>query len=113
MVGKVLSWSAALRNGFQPGLYPYQAEQVPQGACEAILDAKIWAKKVMAICCYFTERGTGRKFQLTVYCNRQTGLYRIQGSELDFTQCPVGCVYALKVLFDPKGRTVLTAAVLR
>lgn len=100
MDGKVLSWAAALHSGFQPGRYSYQAAAIPTGAYEVILDAKIWAKKIMGINCYFTACQTGTKFQLTVYCQKETGLYRLRGGKLDFTVCPVGCRYVIQVATD-------------
>ncbi len=63
MENNVLSWNIALEKGLEPRLYPYTAEHVPVGKYEAVLDFKIWAKKAMGICCYFTQRNTGIKFQ--------------------------------------------------
>jgi hypothetical protein len=50
----VLSWNVALEKGYEPRIYPYATEDVPLGEYEAVLNFKIWAKKAMAISCYFT-----------------------------------------------------------
>lgn len=113
MAGNVLSWGVALDKGYTPWLYVYAPKEVPMGEFDAILDFKIWAKKVMGISCYFTQMGTGRKFQLTVYLDLRTRLYRIQGCEVDFVQSPIGHCYQVKVSLHSKGRTVFEKAVLK
>lgn len=106
MRGNVLSWQAAIRRGYRPNLYGYAAHTVPVGEVQAVLDFKIWAKKVMAINCYFTQTGTGLPFQLTVYC--QQGKYGVQ--DLDFAVCPVNRLYRLWTVVDRKERVKLIAA---
>jgi hypothetical protein len=100
----VLSWNQALRMGHQPALYPFIATLVPTGEFEAVLDFKIWAKKTMGICCYFTQTETGRKFQLTVYRRKSDEKYMLGGSEIDFTTCHTDCIYKVRVDINGKGK---------
>src|SRR5688572_3285024 len=102
-VRNILSWGKALDSGWQPGRYQYAAEYVPEGTYEAILDFKIWAKKVMAINCYFTIKSTGQKIQLTVYC-QETGRYMLPGGAIDFTNSPTQTVYLIEVHADQKKK---------
>ena len=108
MAANVLSWSVAIDKGFKSGLYPY--DDVPLGEFEAILDCKIWAKKIMGICCYFTHAATLKKFQLTVYCKHDSGAYKIEGCDLDFTQCPTGRVYMIFVIANERKKIVFVHA---
>ncbi len=78
MESSVLSWNVALEKGYEQRLNPYATDHVPLGEYEAILDFKIWAKKVIAICCYFTQKVTGIRFQLTVYRRQKDELYRFR-----------------------------------
>ena len=66
MENNVLSGNVALEKGHEPRLYPYTAEHVPVGSYQAVLDFKIWAKKAMGICCYFTQRNTGIKLLMGI-----------------------------------------------
>lgn len=93
----VLLWNQALRMGHQPALYPFIATLVPTGEFEAVLDFKIWAKKTMGICCYFTQQSSGRKFQLTVYRRKKDERCMLDGSEIDFTTCETGASYIISV----------------
>ncbi|SRR6266496_953242 len=112
MAGNVLSWGVALKKGFEPGLYPYTFNEIPLGEYEAVLDCKIWAKTIMGINCYFTHVLSGKKFQLTVYCKHRTGIYKIEGCGIDFTQCETGRLYQLTVLANDKKTIVFANAVL-
>ena len=94
----MLSWNVALERGYEPRHYPYATAQVPLGTYEVVLDFKIWAKKAMAICCYFTQRDTGVKFQITVYRRPEDKSYRLEESDVDFRVCPVNSVYTIKVI---------------
>jgi hypothetical protein len=76
---------------------------VPIGVTEAILDFKMWVKKPAGVNCYFTETSPGRKFVLTVYRDYKEGLYRIKGCDLDFTVCPTGQTYLVRVKVNQKG----------
>jgi hypothetical protein len=107
MAGNVLSWSAAIKKGYEPRLYPFSFEEIPLGEYPARLDFKIWAKKVMGICCYFTQEKTGKKFQLTVYCTQATGVYKIGNSKIDFAQCPVEKNYEISVIATEKKKAIL------
>lgn len=103
MESNVLSWGQALEKGYEPRLYPYQAEQIPLGEYEAKLDFKIWAKKIAGICCYFTQQNTGIKFQLTVYRRRSDELYQLEGGDVDFKICPISSFYHIRVGLNSKG----------
>lgn len=103
MQNNVLSWRDAIRQGFQPGLYLYAADQVPVGVVVARLDFKIWAKKIMGIGCYFSEFSTYRKFRLTVYCSSE-GIYRVRDGQIDFASCLIASFYRLIIIKDMKNR---------
>lgn len=112
MANNVLSWHRALDQGFEPREYKYAAGLVPEGEYDAILDQKIWAKKAIAINCYFTIVTTRQKIQLTVFCKPQTGLYQVPGSVVDFPSCPLGQIYHVHVKANDKGRVVFQKAAL-
>lgn len=109
MASNVLAWKDALAKGLNPSLYPYA--DVPLGEYEAVLDFKIWAKKVMRICCYFTVADTGKKIQLTVYCN-EAGIYKPGNSEVNFAICEFGRRYQIKVVANQKKKIVFADAAL-
>ncbi|WP_121355714.1 hypothetical protein [Flavisolibacter nicotianae] len=111
MESNVLSWNAALQKGHEPRLYPYATETVPFGRYYAVLDFKIWAKKAIAIGCYFTQKSTGIKFQVTVYRRQTDKLYRLEGGDVDFKVCPVCAVYAITVFLNGAGNVALRNAV--
>jgi hypothetical protein len=108
MASNVLAWKDALAKGLNPGLYAYQ--DVPLGEYDAILDFKIWAKKVMAISCYFTQADTGKKIQLTVYCS-EAGIYK-PGGDVNFATCDIGKAYRIHVAANQKKKIVLLHALL-
>lgn len=109
MTINVLSWKSALALGHNPTLYSYLYEDVPIGEYLAVLDFKIWAKKVMAINCYFTQVTTGKKFQLTAYCNDQ-GVYKV--GDVNFSMCPIKRTYSIVVNANQKKKIICTNAVL-
>jgi len=110
MERSVLSWNVALEKGYEPRLYPYATDHVPLGEYEAILDFKIWAKKAIAICCYFTQKDTGIRFQLTVYRRQKDELYRLDEGDIDFKVCPVNTVYFISVNMNGKQKSALKNA---
>jgi len=111
MQNDVLSWNVAIDKGFNPSMFPYTAEHVPVGNYDATLEFKIWAKKVMGICCYFTQTETGKKFQLTVYRQPGSKKYTLDKSDkIDFTKTPIGRRYHLNVFINEKGRIVFQEA---
>ena len=83
--------------------YPFIATLVPTGQFEAKLDFKIWARKTMGICCYFTQQRSGRKFKLTVYRRNNDERYMLDGCEIDFTTCETGILYMVSVEINGKG----------
>jgi hypothetical protein len=106
----VLSWNVALEKGYEPRLYPYATEDVPSGEYETVLDFKIWAKKAMAISCYFTKKNSGVKFQLTVYRRQKDEQYKLDNCEFDFKVCPVNTVYLISVNLNGKQKAALKNA---
>jgi hypothetical protein len=109
----VLSFRAALEKGYEPRLYSYDPARIPLGEMEAMLDFKIWSKRIIAINCYFTKTDTGEKFVLTVYGHPKTGRYTLPGSTLDFGQCPIDCSYNVMVGrkgVDEKNKVALVKA---
>lgn len=110
MGSNVMTWDEAIKKGYEPKLYPFSFEDVPLGTYEAMLDFKIWAKKIMAIGCYFTQNGTGQKFQVTVYCIRNAGVYKIENCETDFVQCSVEKMYEVCVCAGEKKKILFKRA---
>jgi hypothetical protein len=110
MEKNVLTWNQALRMGYQPGLYPFIATLVPTGKFEAVLDFKVWARKTMAVCCYFTQTETGIKFQLTVYRRKSDEKYMLDGSEIDFSTADIGCNYIVWVGINGMGKISFKSA---
>ena len=102
----VVTWLQAIEKGYEPRLYSYQIEDVPVGEYDAVLDCKVWANKIMGICCYFTQKCTGKKFQLTVYRRLVDKIYKLKSSDIDFTECPLNCAYHIRVSIHEKGRAV-------
>lgn len=103
----VLAWNEALNRGHLPRLYGYTPGEIPTGEFCAVLDCKIWAKKVIGINCYFSHFDTGQKFQLTVYFNLSSKGYYINSGNVDFSSCAIGKVYYLIVRLDVKGQPFL------
>jgi len=106
----VESWKTAVEMGLDPRAYTYAPDKVPTEEIEAVLDCKIWAKQTMGIGCYFTEIGTGCKFVLTVYRSNKDGEYKVRNCPIDFTDCPIGEKYALKVALNGHGNPYIQAA---
>lgn len=104
----VFTWNEALGKGYSPWLYGYTTGEVPTGKLDAVLDYKIWAKKLMAINCYFTQVSNGRKFQITVYYNHSSKGYYIDG--IDFSNCLNAVIYFLIISRDNIGWPFLKAA---
>ncbi|MES2329285.1 MAG: hypothetical protein V4539_06745 [Bacteroidota bacterium] len=98
----VITWLQSIEKGYEPRNYAYEADAVPIGHYDALLECKVWAKKVSAVCCYFKEGSTGKRFQLTVYNNGGTG-YFLKDCPVDFTKCPVGVMYHIRVSLSAKG----------
>ncbi|WP_205514303.1 hypothetical protein [Longitalea arenae] len=99
----IFSWDKAIACGCQPSHYHYTADRVPLGTYEAVLGFEIWAKKIMAINCYFTITRTYQKIQLTVYC-KEAGRYMLACGEIDFVSYPTQTVYVIEVRADQKKK---------
>jgi hypothetical protein len=97
--------------GCEPRLYPYATEDVPFGCYQAVLDFKIWAKKATAIGCYFTQKDTGKLFQLTVYRCQTDKLYRLDEEDIDFKVCVVNAIYVITVVLNGKQNAALESVV--
>ena len=106
----VISWASALHNNFAPGNYTINHNEIPHGKTTAILDCKIWAKKIMGINCYFTATCLDKKFQLTVYCDFKNGTYKVPGSAINFATCPINNEYDIEIRCGPGNKVVLTNA---
>lgn len=91
----VFSFAAAKHRDLDTSLYVFKEHEVPIGRINATLDFKIWAKKVLAINCYFS--GADTKFILTVYCDRFG--YRLAPGGIDFSTCPTGMIYTVDIQF--------------
>jgi len=109
----VESWKTAVEKGFEPRAYTYAPDKVPVGEIEAMLDRKIWAKQAMGIGCYFTQARTGAQFVLTVYRSNQDGEYKVRDCPIDFTDCPIGEQYVLKVALNGHGNPFIKEARLK
>lgn len=103
MESNVLFWNQALEKGNDPRLYSYLTANIPLGEYEAKLDFKVWAKKVSGICCYFTQKDTVVKFQLTVYRRQKDELSQLEGCDIDFKICPISVIYHFKIGLNAKG----------
>jgi len=110
MESNVLSWHVALDHGYEPRLYPYIANDIPVGEYTAMLDFKIWAKKAMAVCCYFTQINTDKKFQLTVFRRQKDKLYMLNEGDVDFKFCDINSQYSITVLLNDNGKIVFKKA---
>ncbi len=65
----------------------------------------------MGICCYFTQKETGIKFQLTVFRRPKDKLYMINGCDLDFTMCAANALYLISVGLNEKQNITFKNAV--
>lgn len=110
MERNVFSFLVAIRKGFEPKLYTYEANKIPVGKVEVMLDFKTWSKRIIAINCYCTRISTGEKFIVTVYCNNKTGKYEVPGSSVDFLTCPIAASYLLTLERNEQQRIIMTAA---
>ncbi|CAN5165971.1 hypothetical protein BH11BAC5_BH11BAC5_44030 [soil metagenome] len=110
MERNVFSRGVALNKGYKPGLYTYDAVLIPMGEYIAVLDYKIWSKRIIAINCYFTKLDEGNKFVVTVYCNNKTGRYSPYGSSVDFAICPLNAQYLIGISKSKSDKIALVKA---
>lgn len=108
MERNVQSFGMAINSGYNPLDYIFDPEKILVGEYDAVLDFKIWSKRIIGINCYFTKLLTKEKIQLTVYGNKNTGMYVVPGTAIDFTSCAVGIVYHISVTKNSKGKISLT-----
>jgi len=112
MERNVYSFKVAIAKGYEPRLYTYDADKIPVGTFDAILDFKAWSKRIIAINCFFTKIDTEEKFIVTVYCNNQTARFQLSGSSIDFSSCLVGVVYHVSVTKNDRGKVILENAMI-
>ena len=110
MERNVFSFKDAIAKGYEPRLYSYDADKIPLGIFDAILNFKTWSKRIIAINCYFTKIDTKEKFIVTVYCNNQMAKFQLKDSDIDFSSCLVGQAYHISVTKDGRGKIVLETA---
>jgi len=110
MEGNVMSFGVAIKKGFEPGLYSYDPKKIPLGEYAAVLNFKIWSKRIMAINCYFMKTQTGEKFVVTVYCNYKTGRYNAADLLVNFAECTIDVIYLIRVEKNNKGGIILIKA---
>lgn len=110
MESNVLSWNVALDKGYEPRLSPYTANHIPVGEYTALLNFKIWAKKAMAVCCYFIQITTDKKFQLTIFRRQKDKLYMLNEGDGDFKFCDVNSLYSISLFLNDKGKVVFKKA---
>lgn len=108
----VYSFNAAISKGYEPKLYSYQADKIPMGSFQAILDFKVWSKRIIAINCYFTKLHSGEKFIITVYCANKTGKYEIDNSAVDFLTCATARNYLIEIVKNEKQKIRLVKAII-
>lgn len=111
MSNEVMSWKMAIEKGCEPSLYSFNADDIPLGEYEAVLEFKIWAKNTMGISCYFVQKHTGKPFRLTVFRQPAMKAYTLDSGGMSFVESPVNCEYLLKVSRNRKGRIVFEKAV--
>lgn len=107
MERNVHSFRVSIKKGYSPCLYSYDANVIPLGEFDAVLDFKTWSKRIIAINCYFTRVEDGNKFVVTVYCNFSTGKYKLDGSDVDFSICDLDKIYRVELGKNVKGNIVL------
>jgi hypothetical protein len=110
MERNVYSFKVAIAKGYEPRLYSYDADKIPSGIFDAVLDFKTWSKRIIAINCYFTKIDTKEKFIVTIYCNNQTAKFQLPNSDVDFSSCLVGQAYHISVIKKDRGKIVLESA---
>ena len=71
----------------------------------------MWAKRAYTIHCYFTQTGTEKKFQLSVFKNIKADVYGIETGDIDFHNCPDQVNYRITVYVNDKGWPVLKEAI--
>ena len=112
MERNVLTWNQALDKGYEPSFYPYDSTDIPAGSYKAVLDFKIWAKKAMAVSCYFSLQDIERKICISVFRERADKLYHLPNSTLDFAECPTSREYEISINYNGKGKMSLKEACL-
>ena len=92
-----MTWKMAIETGYNPSLYVFDANEIPLGEYEAILEFKLRAKNTMGISCYFVQKQTGKKFRLTVFRQPATKAYTLDSGGMSFVESPTNCMYLLQV----------------
>ena len=110
MERNVTSWGVAINAGHEPRLYPFNPEGIPAGEYTALLDFKIWAKKAMAVVCYFRLQDIQKKCSLSVFRLYENKEYMLKGGDIDFTTSPINILYKIVIDYKVKGKPVLKGA---
>ena len=106
----VMEFFPALEAGYEPKNYSFQKEDVPTGSYLAKLDFMLWSKTYMAINCFFTIKGSGKKISLSVYKKPgEDDLYLAGETEIRFVS--FGAIMQLHVESNQNGKPVLKDAV--
>jgi len=58
----------------------------------------------MAVSCYFTQKDTKVKFQLTVYRRQIDKQYKLDNADIDFRVSPVNAIYLISVALNNKQK---------
>lgn len=110
MERNVMSWGVAIAKGHEARLYTYDSMQIPIGEFAAVLDFKIWSKRIIAINCYFTKTDSDERFVVTVNCNNQSGRFQLPGCDVNFADCAAGIHYRIEIAGNNKEGIVLLKA---
>lgn len=106
----VLEFFPALEAGYEPKNYSYLKEDVPLGSYLARLDFMLWSKTYMAVNCFFTLQGSGKKISLSVYKQPGEDAPFLAG-ETEVRCIPFGAIMRLSVEASPSGKPLLKAAI--
>jgi hypothetical protein len=107
METSVWSYRQALKRGFCPWSYLYDADRIPVGDFEALLEGKIWGGMVIGIGCYFLLEDRGIRFVLTVYYDRGKQGYYPADSKESIQGMPIGARYRVRIGLNNKGQPCL------
>jgi len=102
MENNVLSWGHILSTKTDLTIYAWQNEEIPVGKFSAVLDFKVWSKKVTGINCYFRIVDSGKLIRLTLFRMKDRS-YRLDETGIDFLYCPAGDIYTIETTLNGKG----------
>jgi hypothetical protein len=94
----VLGFYEAIKAGYEPNDYSYQADEIPSGQYNVLLDFMIWARSLDAIELYCRVEQTGQKFRISYFKDKE------QKFDLDYNKVAVisfGSLLSIQV--EPNG----------